>query len=241
MMQKILVAGITGAGKTTMARALAARLAVPFHEMDALAFTGPGWQQNPHLLPEIERITAGPRWIFDSFGYPEVRDLLWSRADAIVWLDFSRAVVMRRVLRRSATRTLLRTRVFGGNVETLAAWLKPDHPAWWAWTQYASRRAEIAARCADPRFAPLEVIRLRTPRAGRRWLDTVPAPTVLRPRVIRGRGSSGADDHGAREQGRALAGPRAIRGRAGVPGSSTPRSRLAPAARRSAAGTSAPS
>ena len=192
-MQKILVAGITGAGKTTMARALAGRLALPFHEMDALAFCGPGRQENPHLLPEIERITTGPRWIFDSFGCPEVRDLMWSRADAIVWLDFSRAVVMRRVLRRSVARTLLRTRVFGGDVETLGAWLTPDHPAWWAWTQHASRRAEIAARCADPRFAPLEVTRLRTPRAARRWLATVPAAIVPRrrdqpPDMLRARG-----------------------------------------------------
>ena len=181
-MRKILVAGITGAGKPTMARALAGRLAVPFHEMDALAFSGPGWRENPHLLREIERITAGPRWVFDSLGYPQVRDLMWSRADAIVWLDFSRAVVMQRVLRRSAVRTLLRTRVFSGNRETLAAWFRPDHPAWWAWAQYVSRRAEIAERCADARFAPLEVVHLRTPRAAERWLDVVsPACRAERP------------------------------------------------------------
>ncbi len=170
-MQRILVAGITGAGKTTLARALAGRLAIAFHEMDALAFDGPGWQENEHLLADVERISAAPSWIFDSFGYPAVRDLLWSRADTIVWLDYSRAVVMRRVLRRSAARTLLRKRVFGGNVEQLTGWFSAEHPAWWAWAQYAARQAEIAARGADPRFAPLDVIRLRTPRSARRWLE----------------------------------------------------------------------
>ncbi|HEY0935939.1 MAG TPA: AAA family ATPase [Trebonia sp.] len=174
-MQRILVTGSTGAGKTTLARALAERLALPFHEMDALAFSGPGWQQNPHLVPDVARISSGPAWVFDSLGYPEVRDRLWSAADTVVWLEYSRAVVMRRVLRRSAVRTLLRRRIFGGNVETFRAWFKADHPAWWAWVQYDARRAEIAARCGSDRFAPLDVIRLGTPRAARDWLRSVPA------------------------------------------------------------------
>ena len=173
-MKKILVTGSTGAGKTTLARVVAGRLAIPFHEMDVLAFSGPGWRENEHLAQDVERITSGPCWVFDSLGYPQVRDLLWSRADTIVWLDYSRAVVMRRVLRRSAARTLLRRRIFGGNVETLASWFKSDHPAWWAWAHYPARRAEIAARCASPRFAPLEVIRLTSPREAAAWLAALP-------------------------------------------------------------------
>src|SRR5579871_3055838 len=102
-----------------MARALSRRRQIPFYEMDALAFDGPGWQENRHLRRDVARISDGPGWVFDSYGYPQVRDLLWTRADTIVWLDYPRPVVMRRVLRRSAARTLLRRRVFGGNVETL--------------------------------------------------------------------------------------------------------------------------
>ncbi|MFC1420113.1 AAA family ATPase [Streptacidiphilus cavernicola] len=177
-MERVLVAGSTGAGKTTLARALAGRLGIPFHEMDALAITGPGWQDNPRLFEDVSRISAEQSWIFDSLGYPEVRDLLWSRADTVVWLDYSRPVVMRRVLRRSAARTLLRRRVFGGNVETAGSWFSADHPARWAWSQYANRRAEIAARSADPRFAPLDVVHLGTPRAAQAWQRTVIDPAA---------------------------------------------------------------
>lgn len=173
-MERILVSGSTGAGKSTLARAIAGRRAIPFHEMDTLAFAGPGWQENENLAEDVSRISSGPCWIFDSLGYPPVRDMLWSRADTIVWLDYSRAVVMRRVLRRSAARTLLRRRIFGGNVETLASWFSSDHPAWWAWTQFTARRAEIASRCANARFAPLDIIRLATPREARAWLAALP-------------------------------------------------------------------
>ena len=161
-MKRILVTGSTGAGKISLAHVLAGHLAIPVHEMDALAFSGPGWRENDHLVEDVSRISDGPCWVFDSLGYPQVRDLLWSRADTIVWLDYSRAVVMRRVLRRSAVRTLLRRRIFGGNVETVASWFSADHPAWWAWAQYAGRRAEIASRCVQ--FAPFDVNRLTTPR-----------------------------------------------------------------------------
>jgi adenylate kinase family enzyme len=166
--RRILVTGSTGAGKTTLAQAVAGRLGVPFHEMDALALTGPGWAENPRLAEDVAAITAGPGWVFDSLGYPEVRDLLWGRADGIVWLDYPRRVVMARVLRRSAARTLRRQRVFGGNVEDWRLWLTRDHPAWWAWSQYDARRAEIAERI--DRFRPAEVVRLGHPRAAREWL-----------------------------------------------------------------------
>lgn len=176
-MQRILVAGITGAGKTTMAQALAARLQLPFHEMDSLMFTGPGWAVDPDFHQQVAKIAAAPAWIFDSFGYPEVRDLLWTNADTVLWLDYPRAVVMPRVLRRSFRRTLLRERVFGGNVETLSSWFSGDHPAWSSSTQHAARRAEIDRRTTDPRFAPLNVIHLRSPREATAWLRGRPHST----------------------------------------------------------------
>ncbi|MEU7335285.1 AAA family ATPase [Streptomyces sp. NPDC007074] len=172
-MKRILVAGITGAGKTTMAQALAARLGLPFHEMDALKFTGPQWTSNPDLESQVATITDGPGWVFDSFGYPEVRDLLWTRADTVVWLDYPRSVIMPRILRRSLRRTLLRERIFGGNVETLSDWFTRDHPAWWAWSQHGARRSEIGRRAQDPRFAPLRVVRFRSPRQADAWLRTL--------------------------------------------------------------------
>ncbi|MFF7333901.1 AAA family ATPase [Streptomyces sp. NPDC090306] len=172
-MKRILVVGSTGAGKSTLATRLAERLGLPFHEMDALHFTGPGWTVDPGFAERVAGLAAAPGWIFDSLGYPEVRDLLWEHADTVVWLDHPRRVVMFRVLRRSLARTLRRERVFGGNRETLGGWFSAEHPVWWAWSQYAGRRAEIARRAADPRFAPLRVIRLRTPADAERWLRGV--------------------------------------------------------------------
>ncbi|MBP0461977.1 adenylate kinase, partial [Streptomyces bomunensis] len=80
-----------------MARALSRRLGIPYHEMDALYFAGPGRRLNEAFAEDVARIAAGPRWVIDSLGYPEVRDVLWERADTIVWLDYPRRVIMPRV------------------------------------------------------------------------------------------------------------------------------------------------
>ncbi|MCX4545172.1 adenylate kinase [Streptomyces sp. NBC_01565] len=169
-MRRVLVVGISGAGKSTLARTLGRLLGLPFHEMDALHYGGPGWAVSATFAEDTARLAGTDRWIFDSLGPPEVRDLLWERADTVVWLDHPRHVVMRRVLLRSLRRSLLRERLFGGNRESWREWLRPDHPAWWAWSQYRSRRAAIARLAGDARFAPLRVIRLRGPGAAASWL-----------------------------------------------------------------------
>ncbi|MEW2544997.1 adenylate kinase [Streptomyces sp. NPDC047002] len=168
--RRVLVVGSTGAGKTTLARALSGAEGLPYHEMDALYFAGEGWRVNDAFAEDVERITAAPRWIIDSLGYPEVRDLLWERADTVVWLDYPRRVIMPRVLRRSLRRSLLRERIFGGNRERWAEWLGADHPAWSAWRGHAARRAEIGRRVHAPAFAPLHVVRLATPALTAAWL-----------------------------------------------------------------------
>ncbi|MER5961382.1 adenylate kinase [Streptomyces sp. NPDC002057] len=171
-MERILVVGSTGAGKSTLARALSVRLGLPFHEMDALYFTGPGWAVNSDVSADTSRLTSRPRWIIDSLGYPEVRDLLWDRADTVVWLDYRRRAIMPRVLRRSLRRTVTRESLYGGNRETWAGWLSREHPVWWAWSHHGARRREIRTRVDDPRFAQLRVLRFGRPEETDAWLSS---------------------------------------------------------------------
>ncbi|WP_406432546.1 adenylate kinase [Streptomyces sp. NBC_00631] len=172
-MDRILVVGVTGAGKSTLARTLSGRLSLPYHEMDAVYFNGPGWAVNDKLTADMARLTAGPRWIVDSLGYPEVRDLLWDRADTVIWLDYARRVIMPRVLHRSLRRTVRREVLFGGNRETWTGWLSREHPAWWAWSQHGARRVEVERRVRDPRFAPLDTLRFGHPDETAAWLASL--------------------------------------------------------------------
>lgn len=138
--------------------------------MDAL-FLGPGWVPIPTFVDDVERIVAGEEWVFDSYGYESVRDLVWSRAHAVVWLDYSRAVVLNRVVRRSARRTWGNEQIFNGNVERLGEWRKPYHPVQWSMRRYDKAKFEMETRFADPEYAHIAKVRVRRPAAAEWWLD----------------------------------------------------------------------
>ncbi|MET7700471.1 adenylate kinase [Streptomyces sp. NPDC005485] len=172
-MERILVVGATGAGKSTLARTLSGRLGLVYHEMDALYFSGPDWAVNQQLTKDVSQLVAGPHWVIDSIGSPEVRDLMWERADTVIWLDYAKRVVMPRVLRRSVRRTVTREVIFGGNRETWRGWLSREHPVRWSWSQHAGRRREVGRRTVDPRFNPLVTLHFRHPDDTAAWVRSL--------------------------------------------------------------------
>lgn len=168
-MDRVLVVAMSGAGKTTAARRIAELLDLPFHEMDALAI-GPGWSSPATFVDDVATILGGPRWIFDSWGDPVVRDAMWAAADTVVWLDYPRRVVLPRLLRRSLQRSWTKEPLFGGNVERWRGWVARDHPFWHAVTTFDERRTYLHERTA--RETHLRVVRLGTPAELEAWLRT---------------------------------------------------------------------
>lgn len=167
-----MVGGISGAGKTTFARELCRRTGLPYYEMDGF-FHGPGWEPIPTFVDDVAAVVAREEWVFDSHGYADVRDLMWSRVDTVVWLDFARHVVTSRVTRRSFVRAWDQQPLYNGNTEQFRRWIEPDHPIQWSVRAYNARREDMLTRFADPQYAGVRKVHLRTPRAAARWLDLV--------------------------------------------------------------------
>jgi adenylate kinase family enzyme len=165
-MERVLIAGISGSGKTTLAQALEQRLGLPRYELDALHH-GPGWVKRPEFEADVGAFAAGERWVTEA-QYPNVLgDLLWKRADTLVWLDLPRATVMKQVLRRSVARAVTRRELWNGNREGFRDWLDPGHPVRWAWSRHAGRRILTAERiAAHPHLA---VVHLTSAREARQW------------------------------------------------------------------------
>lgn len=70
----VLVAGTSGAGKTTFARRLAEELNIPHVEIDAL-FHGPNWTPRESYEADVRRFVETPAWVTE-WQYRVVRDLL---------------------------------------------------------------------------------------------------------------------------------------------------------------------
>lgn len=176
--RRILVAGTSGSGKTTLAGRIAAMAGAPHTEIDAL-YHGPGWTPRDSFLADVAALAAQPAWVTE-WQYGTARPLLLRRADLLVWLDLPRAVVMRRVVGRTAHRRLTRTALWNGNLEPPLStfFTDPDHIVRWAWRthhEYAGRVAAAQASRED-----LTVVRLARPREVERWLAG-PLLDVCRP------------------------------------------------------------
>jgi energy-coupling factor transporter ATP-binding protein EcfA2 len=174
--ERIVVVGRTGSGKTTLARHLAAALQVPHVELDSLYF-GPEFTTAPLALLR-ERTTAalsGDRWVTDG-NKRAVRDLVWPRADTIVWLDYSLGVSIWRLGKRARSRTAeltaeaARTGRRSGLPRQLLAAAKGVLTAL---RSHAGQRREYTRLFREPATQHLAVVRLRSPRAAREWLARV--------------------------------------------------------------------
>ncbi len=173
---RVVVGGVSGSGKTTLARELARRLDAPHVELDA-HFHGPGWTErdDDEFVASILAAIAGDRWVVDG-NYTRIRDVTWARATTFVWLDYPRGLATWRASKRTVRRLVLRVELWNGNRERLRNLLSPGHPIRWSWSQHPPGRAKYEAAVADPRWAHIEVVRLRSPAETARWLDYAARP-----------------------------------------------------------------
>jgi len=164
----VVVGGVSGSGKSTVARLLAGRLGAPYVELDA-HYHRAGWREatRDEFRESVAAATEGERWVVDG-NYAAVRDLVWPRATTFVWLDYPRHVATLRTLRRTARRLLTREELWNGNRERWRDVLSAEHPIRWSWSQHGPRRADYEHAVAQ--WPHLDVVRLRSPGETARWL-----------------------------------------------------------------------
>jgi adenylate kinase family enzyme len=177
-MRRVVVIGIAGSGKSTVARELSERLDVRHIELDSIF-----WQANWTKLDEDEfeaRVRMGTHsggWIVDGNYSDRIRRITWTAADTVVWLDLSRPVVMWQLLRRTVRRTVSGVELWNGNRERPLRDQFSRNPAksiiLWAWRTYAPTKREYSQAVSNPRFSHVHFIRLRSRSQIKRFLQSV--------------------------------------------------------------------
>ena len=142
--RRIVVRGTSGAGKTTLTRALGAKLGLPVVELDALNH-GPNWlQATPEELRErvLALIDNSDGWIVDGNYDGRLGSVVLDRAELIVWLDLPLRVKLRRLWRRTYRRWRDREVLWNGNRENMRAafWGRKSLFAWAIEGHWRSRR-----------------------------------------------------------------------------------------------------
>jgi len=157
--------GISGSGKTTLGRVIADRLGVPFTELDSI-FHQPGWRPlpEPEFRNRVAAKVAGESWVIDG-NYSAVRDLVWDRADTVVWFDLPRRTVMIRIIWRTLRRAVTRAELWNGNREPPLGMFRINPEVSvirWAWLGHGRLHDRYTAAEADPANTHLTFIRIRS-------------------------------------------------------------------------------
>ena len=166
-MRRVLVIGPCGAGKSTLATDLGARLGLPVHHIDQLNWQA-GWIESckDELRARLAAIVAQDRWLVDG-NYGGTLDVRLNRADTVIYLDFPVRLCAVRLLRRIWTwRGRPRPDMPEGCPERF------DLPFFWYVLRWNSGpRPRTEAQLAGHEG---KIVRLRSPTALSRWLETLP-------------------------------------------------------------------
>jgi len=162
--QKVVVIRATGAGKSTFAEQVAARLGLPYIPTDPL-YWPEGWRRVPlaEVHSRVATVAEQPRWVLDG-NFDDAREVVWARADTLIWLDYPRRVVWPRLIRRNLGLFLSRTPTWSGNRMTLEVALSGIRHGL---RGYGAKRREY------PSVLPLynaHVLRFWRPRDAASWL-----------------------------------------------------------------------
>ncbi len=181
-LRRVVVIGTTGSGKSTLARDLARTQAIPHVEMDAYRH-GSSWTETPddEFRRLLDNALRGEGWVADG-NYSVTRDVVWTRATAIVWLDYTFGLVFWRLLLRTLRRGILRETLWNGNKENLFDHFFTKNSLFlWAFKTHWRHRRTLPPAFAEPQYAHLRLVRLRSPRETARWLEHVRQATVPSP------------------------------------------------------------
>ncbi len=168
-LNRILILGPGGAGKSTLARKLAERLDLPLIHLDQ-HYWQPGWvPMDADKWPDVVAdLTARDRWVMDG-NFGGTLHLRLPRADLVVFLDVNRW----QSLWGAFTRVLKQS----GQVRSDMAAGCPERfdPEFFIWLWNFPRDSKPELEAAFARHPQTQVVRLRSRNAVGKWLGALSA------------------------------------------------------------------
>jgi len=171
--KRIVTIGTTSSGKSTLAETLANKFGYTFIDLDALHWE-PNWTEAPLdvFRSRVEEATRAPNWVVAG-NYHVVRDLLWRKAEVVIWLDYSLPRIFWQLTRRTFKRWWTQELLWGTNRENLWMHFKlwSDESLYhWLFKTYWRRRREYPVLLAQPEHQHLKLIQFKHPRETDAWL-----------------------------------------------------------------------
>jgi adenylate kinase family enzyme len=170
--QRIIIVGNSGSGKSTLATKLAERLDIPYIETDSI-FHQPGWKEIDSKLfrERLDALTQSHSWVLDGNYLRFTREIVWPRADTIVWLDYHFVRVVTQVTRRTFLRLFRGTELWNGNRETWRMAFSRQSIILWSIDMHYHYRKQFDKLLSSEAVDGKTVVQLKSPRETVAWLN----------------------------------------------------------------------
>ena len=173
---RIVVIGTTSSGKSTLAEAISKRLGMDFVELDALHWE-PNWQEAPlaAFRSRVEKAIRTKKWVIAG-NYHVVRDLIWPKAEAVIWLDYPLWIIFWQLTRRTFKRWWTQEVLWGTNREPFWVHFKlwsQESLFHWLFKTYWRRKRETPELLKIPEHRHLKLIRFKHPKDTEEWIKTI--------------------------------------------------------------------
>jgi adenylate kinase family enzyme len=175
---RIVLVGVSGNGKTTLARRLADELDIAHIELDALCHL-PDWKEasDADFRREVAARMTSPGWVVDGSYQRKLGGLTYDHADIVVWLDLPLPVVLYRLVGRALVDIVTQRNLFNGNRQSFRmAFVEKDSLVAYAIKEHFRRRREDPAKLTALAARGIQVVRLRSPSEVERWVAALRVP-----------------------------------------------------------------
>jgi adenylate kinase family enzyme len=167
-MKRVLVIGVCGAGKSTLAAKIHEKTGLPLIHLDQ-HYWNPGWVETPNEVwrSNVSELSAMSEWVMDG-NYASSFDIRIPRADTIIYLDYSRSIALwRATIRTLRSHGRVRKDMADGCQERFNwAFLR------YVWTFHQEHRPKVEAALTQLR-PDQTLVRLTAPGQAEYFLQTL--------------------------------------------------------------------
>ncbi|HEY8885917.1 MAG TPA: hypothetical protein VIM31_00225 [Candidatus Microsaccharimonas sp.] len=182
-MNRIIVIGSSGAGKTTLAEDLSAKLDIPHFELDGV-FHQKKWQplETNEFKARVDEITKAPQWIICGNYFTKLGGLhFWTKADTVIWCDYSFPIVFSRLLRRTLKRTITKQELWNENHEGFVVnFFSKDSVLLWMMREWDEMKQRYEKIFKENTLKTTKLVRLKNSKETAQFLEHT---RYLRPRL----------------------------------------------------------
>ena len=167
-MERVMIIGCGGAGKSTLARKLGERTGLPVVHLDQIWWEPGNWQhlEKPEFDERLAEELKKPRWILDG-NFNRTIEMRLEACDTVIYLDYPRLVCIKNWLGRVIQHW---GHARPDMTEGCTEWIDPEFVKWiWNFNKNNRARYYELLRSAEGK----QVVVLRSRRQAQKFLDSL--------------------------------------------------------------------